>query len=95
MGLFPGRQAGPGEPGSRAASALDNDASREAAQRTERENPGWIVVFGTFTKEFVCFPMFPAPAGTIITAHYPDAIAPRMRSIERALRAGLPEDETP
>ena len=72
----------------------DDDASREAAERTERENPGWIVVFGVFTKEFVCFPRFPAPTGTIVTALYPDAIPPRMRKIERALRAVLPKDET-
>ena len=94
MGLFSGRQADVGKPEPGAASAFDDDASREAAERTERENPGWIVVFGVFTKEFVCFPRFPAPTGTIVTALYPDAIPPRMRKIERALRARLPKDET-
>jgi hypothetical protein len=94
VGLFSGRQAGAGKPGLGTASAFDDDASREAAERTERDNPGWIVVFGVFTREFVCFPRFPAPAGTIITALYPDAIPPRMRTIERALRAALPKDET-
>ena len=93
MGLFSGRQAGAGKPDLGPASAFD-DASREAAERTERENPGWIVVFGVFTKEFVCFPRFPAPAGTIVTALYPDAIPPRMRTIERALRGGHPKYET-
>ena len=91
MSLFSGRQAGVGGP---ELAALNDDASREAAERTERENPGWIVVFGSFTKEFVCFPRFPAPAGTIITALYPDAIPPRMRMIERALRTRIPKDET-
>jgi len=67
--------------------AIDDDAAREAAERTERENPGWIVMFGSYTKQFVCFPTFPAPAGTMITALYPDAIPPRMRIIERALRS--------
>jgi len=94
VGLFSGRRADVGKPEPGAASAFDDDASREAAERTERENPGWIVVFGVFTKEFVCFPRFPAPAGTIITALYPDAIPPRMRTIERALRDRLPKDET-
>jgi hypothetical protein len=94
MDLFPGRQAGAGEPEFDPAAALADDVSREAAERTERENPGWIVVFGFFTKEFVCFPKFPAPAGTIITALYPDAIPPRMRIIEGTLRARLPKDET-
>ena len=76
------------------AATSPEEVSRAAAERTERENPGWIVVFGSFTKEFVCFPRFPAPAGTIITALYPDAIPPRMRMIERTLRARLPKDET-
>lgn len=58
-------------------------------------NPkSWIVVFGVFTREFVCFPKFPAPAGTIVTALYPDAIPPRMRMIEGALRVRLPKDES-
>jgi hypothetical protein len=94
MGLFSGRQADAGKPELGTVSAFDDEASREAAARTERENPGWSVVFGVFTKEFVCFPRFPAPAGTIVTALYPDAIPPRMRMIERALRVGLPRDET-
>jgi hypothetical protein len=91
VSLFSGRQAGVGGP---ELAALNDDASREAAERTERENPGWIVVFGTYTKQFVCFPRFQAPAGTIITALYPDAIPPRMRRIERSLRDTLPKDET-
>ncbi len=93
MGLFWGVPAG-GRPELDRAAALADDVAREAAERTERENPGWIVLFGVFTKEFVCFPRFTAPAGTIVTALYPDAILSRMRMIERALRAGLPEDET-
>lgn len=93
MDLFSGRQADAGElPGP--VCVLDDGASRDEAERTERENPGWIVVFGVFTKEFVCFLRFPAPAGTIITAQYPGAIPPRMRMIERALRVRLLKDET-
>jgi len=92
VGLLSGRQDGAGKPELGPASAFD-EASREAAERTERENPGWIVVFGVFTREFVCFPRFPAPAGTIVTALYPDTIPPRMRTIERAFRDGLPKDE--
>jgi hypothetical protein len=94
VGLFSGRQADVGKLELGAASAFDDDVSREAAERTERENPGWIVVFGVYTKEFVCFPKFPAPTGTIVTALYPDAIPPRMRMIEHAHRARLPKGET-
>jgi hypothetical protein len=84
MGLFSAR---PDKPDIGTAGALDDDAAREAAERTQRENPGWLVVFGSYTKQFVCFPLFPAPAGTIVTARYPGAIPPRMRMIERALQA--------
>ena len=84
MGLFSGQ---PDKPQSMPTDAIGDDAAREAAERTERENPGWIVMFGSYTKQFVCFPTFPAPAGTMITALYPDAIPPRMRIIERALRS--------
>ncbi len=94
MSQFSGRHADASEPELDTVSAPSDDASREVAERTERENPGWIVVFGVFTKEFVCFPKFPAPAGTIVTALYPDAIPPRMRMIERAHRPQLPKDET-
>jgi hypothetical protein len=69
-----------------AAAAVDDNAAREAAEQTERENPGWIVVFGTFTRQFVCFPRFPAPSGTMVVALYPDALPARMRIVERALR---------
>lgn len=93
MGLFSDRQADADKP-ELGPAAFPDDVAREAAERTEHDNPGWIVVFGSFTKEFVCFPKFAAPTGTIITALYPDAIPPRMRMIERALGARLPKDET-
>jgi hypothetical protein len=42
MGLFSGQ---PGKPGIESAGAPDDGAAREAAERTESENPGWIVMF--------------------------------------------------
>jgi hypothetical protein len=42
---------------------IDDEEPRAAAERIERENPRWIVVFGVFTKQFVGFPRFPAPRG--------------------------------
>ena len=52
----------------RSAPAADDDASREVADRTERKNPAWIVVFGIYTREFVCFPDFPRRAGWMVVA---------------------------
>jgi hypothetical protein len=72
-----------------------DDAGREAAEKAERENPAWIVIFGTYTKEFVCFPRFQAPQGTVLVAQYPGALPPRMRSIEAALKVNVKRSPTP
>ncbi len=67
----------------------DDAASREIARQTERENPQWIVLFGTYTREFVCFPRFPVPPGTVLVAQYPGALPARMRAVERAMRINV------
>lgn len=61
----------------------DDDAARELAQRIEREYPRWIVVFGAFTKQFICFPRFEAAPGTVVVASYPGALPARMKYAER------------
>ncbi len=63
---------------------IDDDC-HAIAKQIERENPGWIVIFGVFTRQFVCIPRFPAPPGTMVVAQYPDAVSPRMREVERLL----------
>jgi hypothetical protein len=75
----------------KADSGAVDDAARDTARQIERDNPRWIVVFGTYTKEFVCFPRFCAMPGTIVTAFYPAAASARMTEIERAL--GIKEDK--
>jgi hypothetical protein len=73
---------------------ISEEAGREIASRLEAEHPLWIVVFGVYTQQFVCFPRFQAPAGTMVTAKYPDALPDRMRRVEQALcstrRKGVP-----
>jgi len=64
----------------------DDEEPHAAAERIERENPRWIVVFGVFTKQFVGFPRFPAPAGTVVTAGNPTAISDRIKQAESRLR---------
>jgi hypothetical protein len=61
---------------------VDDERNRAEAERIERENPGWIVVFGVYTRQFICFPRFSAPRGTVLVALYPSALPPLMRSIE-------------
>ncbi len=60
----------------------DAEEPYAAAERIERENPRWIVVFGVFTKQFVGFPRFPAPVGTVLTALNPTGISDRIKEAE-------------
>jgi hypothetical protein len=70
------------------------DAMRGIARKLESENPNWIVLFGSYSKQFVGFPRFTAPKGTIIAVSYPAAMPGRMREIEHAARIGQPKLRT-
>jgi hypothetical protein len=61
-------------------------ATREEARRLEAENPLWIVVYGVYSKEFVCFPRFVVPGGAIVAARYPETLLSRMRRVESSAR---------
>jgi hypothetical protein len=64
---------------------------RGIARKLENENPLWIVLFGYYSKQFIGFPRFIAPQGTIIAVSHPSAMPGRMREIERAARIGQPK----
>jgi hypothetical protein len=66
----------------RVTGSGDMAEMRRMAGQLEEENPSWIVVFGVYTREFVAFPRFDVPRGTVIAARYPHALPPRMRRIE-------------
>lgn len=59
---------------------------KRVAQRLEKENPRWIVLFGDYSRQFVAFPRFPTPMGTIVAARYPDALPAWMRAVESRTR---------
>ena len=59
---------------------------RQVAAQMEADNPRWIVIFGVYTREFIAFPRFTAPRGTMLSALYPEALPVRMRAAEA--RAG-------
>jgi hypothetical protein len=50
---------------------VEDDACREIAKELEQQYPRWIVIFGTFTREFLCLPRFAAPPGLRVVAIYP------------------------
>jgi hypothetical protein len=64
----------------------DENQMLSVAIELEAENPLWIVVFGVYTQQFVAFPRFDAPKGTIAVAFYPPGLTGQMRAIEGALR---------
>lgn len=68
------------------ATGSEMPSPRQTAEEMESCNPLWIVVFGVYTRQFIAFPRFDAPAGTVAVAGYPLALMERMRAIERALR---------
>lgn len=74
-------------------SRAEDDAGREIAKELEQQHPRWIVIFGAFTREFVCLPRFAAPPGVKVVAPYPEAAAERMAKVERLyrIREGLRE----
>jgi hypothetical protein len=57
----------------------------QIAKKLESEDPLWIVVFGVYSRQFVAFPRFNVPAGTIVVARYPGALMERMRQTEREM----------
>lgn len=65
--------------------SADDDEFREIARQVQDKSPGWMVLWGVYTRQFVAFPLFAAPSGTIITAAYPDALAGRLKKTSRAL----------
>ncbi len=66
--------------------SADDNEFREIARRIDEQSQDWLVLWGGFTRQFVAFPLFHAPSGTILTAYYPDALIDRMRRIRRTLR---------
>jgi hypothetical protein len=68
----------------------DVEEMRRAAENLESANPLWIVLYGIYSRQFVAFPRFVVPEGTVVTAGYPGALPEKMRRVEhlaRVLRA--------
>lgn len=70
----------------------DHEEDRETARQIEQQQPGWIVLYGVYSHQYVAFPLFGAPAGTILTAAYPPAMVQRIQATEHQLRRKGPAD---
>ena len=60
--------------------AAIGDGQRTAA-RLEEQNPCWMIIFGSYTREYVAFPLFGAP-GCFVAATEARELARHMRHIE-------------
>lgn len=61
----------------------------QTAEQIERDHPRWMVIYGYHSREYVAFPLFPAPQGTVLAAHYVPALIERMERTERDYRGLL------
>lgn len=57
-------------------------AERETARRVESQRPGWMVVWGVYSMEYVAFPLFPDGSGVVLASGYASEIVLRMQEIE-------------
>jgi hypothetical protein len=71
--------------------SADDDANWETAKRLARDFPDWLVVWGVYTRQYVAFPLFDAPRGTILAARDPSALAARLQQAEWRRRSSPPE----
>lgn len=63
--------------------SADDQECREAAARIDRDFPAWMVLWGVYTRQFVAFPLFDAPPGSLLTSNDSDALTARMSVTQR------------
>ena len=62
-----------------------------AAAQLQRDHEHWLVMWGCYTRNYIAFPLFAAPRGTILTASAPDEMAAKMRRQERSAGVRVPQ----
>ncbi len=63
--------------------ADEHETNRETARQIELQRPGWMVLWGVYSRQYVAFPLSAAPPGTILAAAYAPALESRMQTAER------------
>jgi hypothetical protein len=63
---------------------LDAGHAVQVAERLDEDNPDWVVMYGSYTREFVAFPVYPdAPDNCYCSAKDPAALDGHIRETER------------
>ena len=60
---------------------LDKSA-RTAAHQIGRDFPQWLVMWGSYSREYWAYPTFAAPSGTIAHSRDPNDLAQQMRKMQ-------------
>jgi hypothetical protein len=63
-------------------AADDEIQHRDTAAGLQRDHPRWLVVYGTYTRQYVAFPLFTAPPGTILSNGKPGELVRQMQKTE-------------
>jgi hypothetical protein len=74
---------------------LSESEGKGIAENIQRKHPGWMIVFGVYSRQFVAFPLFKVNKRTILAARYPDALIDRMVGTEQAERQRQVQTERP
>ena len=63
---------------------LDKGRAVQVAERLEEDNPDWVIMYGSYSREFVAFPVYPdAPDNSYCSAKDPAALDDHIRETER------------
>jgi hypothetical protein len=55
---------------------------RETADGLQRDHSQWIVLYGTYTRQYVAFPLFGAPPGTVLSHAQPGELVRQMQKAQ-------------
>ncbi len=65
-------------------AVVDKGRAVQVAERLEEDNPDWVIMYGSYSREFVAFPVYPdAPDNSYCSAKDPSALDDHIRETER------------
>jgi hypothetical protein len=63
---------------------LDRGRAVQVAERLEVDNPDWVIMYGSYSREYVAFPVYPdAPDNSYCSAKDPAQLDDHIRAAER------------
>jgi hypothetical protein len=63
---------------------LDTGRAVQVAERLEVDNPDWVIMYGSYSREYVAFPVYPdAPDNSYCSAKDPAMLDDHIRETER------------